>query len=89
MRIVREADSALDFDFKGELEDVPEGYVAWFDAARPSQEGLTVVCGHWSALGLVMREDLIALDTGCVWGRHLTAVRLDDRQIFQVKWLQD
>lgn len=85
MRIVGEVDLALEFDFKGELGDVPEGYVAWFDAARPAQQGLTVLCGHWSALGLVMREDLIALDTGCVWGRHLTAVRIEDRQIFQVQ----
>ena len=35
-----------------------------------------VVFGHWSALGLIVRDDLIAVDTGCVWGRQLTAVKL-------------
>jgi bis(5'-nucleosyl)-tetraphosphatase (symmetrical) len=40
------------------------------------------VFGHWSSLGLVVRPNLIALDTGCVWGRQLTAVRLEDGKIF-------
>jgi bis(5'-nucleosyl)-tetraphosphatase (symmetrical) len=42
-----------------------------------------VLCGHWAALGLKMRADLIALDSACVWGGSLSAVRLEDRAVFQ------
>jgi bis(5'-nucleosyl)-tetraphosphatase (symmetrical) len=41
-----------------------------------------IVCGHWAALGLRLRPDLLALDSGCVWGGALTAVRLEDRAVF-------
>ncbi|MCX7140635.1 MAG: bis(5'-nucleosyl)-tetraphosphatase (symmetrical), partial [Proteobacteria bacterium] len=44
----------------------------------------TVICGHWSALGLKLRPDLLALDSGCVWGGSLSAVRLEDRSLFQI-----
>jgi len=40
-----------------------------------------VVCGHWAALGLLVRDDVVALDTGCAWGGALTAFRLDDGRI--------
>ena len=43
------------------------------------------IIGHWSTLGLVNNANLIALDTGCLWGSRLTAVRLEDRQVFSVK----
>ena len=43
-----------------------------------------IVCGHWSALGLKLLSNLIALDAGCVWGGQLTAIRLEDRTIVQV-----
>jgi bis(5'-nucleosyl)-tetraphosphatase (symmetrical) len=51
--------------------------VPWFEAADARWRGTRVVFGHWSALGLVVDEDIISIDTGCVWGRQLTAVRLD------------
>jgi bis(5'-nucleosyl)-tetraphosphatase (symmetrical) len=44
----------------------------------------TLVVGHWSALGLKIEPGLLALDSGCLWGRELTAVRLEDRVVFQV-----
>ena len=44
----------------------------------------TLVCGHWSALGLKLTDKLAALDSGCVWGGHLSALRLEDRALFQV-----
>ena len=53
--------------------------------ARPAAR--TIVCGHWSALGLRLRPDLLALDTGCVWGGALTAIRLEDRRLFQAPCL--
>jgi bis(5'-nucleosyl)-tetraphosphatase (symmetrical) len=49
---------------------------------------VTVVFGHWSALGLLMRPDAICLDTGCVWGGKLTAMRMHDRHLVQVACAQ-
>jgi bis(5'-nucleosyl)-tetraphosphatase (symmetrical) len=50
--------------------------IPWFEAENAAWRGTRLVVGHWSALGLVNEPDLIALDTGCVWGRRLTAVKL-------------
>jgi len=46
---------------------------------------VTVAFGHWAALGLLMKKRYLALDSGCVWGGKLSAVRLEDRRLFQVK----
>src|SRR5438874_3761636 len=45
---------------------------------------VTVVCGHWSTLDLELAPNVLMLDSGCLWGGTLTAVRLDDRRVFQV-----
>jgi bis(5'-nucleosyl)-tetraphosphatase (symmetrical) len=60
----------------------------WFDHPRRASAGHVVVCGHWSALGLKMRADLLSIDSGCVWGRSLTAVRLEDRRVFSADCAQ-
>lgn len=61
------------------------GLLPWFDApGRLTRDETTVVFGHWSTLGLLMRPDVIGLDTGCVWGRSLTAVRMGDRKTVQI-----
>lgn len=82
-------DGVIDFKTKEGLGDTPAGLVPWFDAPGRRTADTTVVCGHWSTLGLVMRPDLIALDTGCVWGGQLTAARLatqpDERVVVQVE----
>ena len=70
-------------DFSGPPDEAPEGCIPWFDVPSRKASASTVVCGHWAALGLRMREDLLALDSGCVWGGFLTAVRLEDRAVFQ------
>jgi len=61
--------------------------VPWFEFHATAWSGKRIVFGHWSALGLIVLPELISLDTGCVWGRQLTAVRLDKRipRIYQVK----
>jgi bis(5'-nucleosyl)-tetraphosphatase (symmetrical) len=69
----------MDFRAKGTVP--PPGHSAWFDFREDSQ---AIVCGHWSALGLQLGEKLAALDSGCVWGGQLTAMRLEDRAVFQV-----
>jgi bis(5'-nucleosyl)-tetraphosphatase (symmetrical) len=45
----------------------------------------TICFGHWSTLGLLLRPDTIAIDTGCLWGGALTAIRLSDRKIIEVR----
>jgi bis(5'-nucleosyl)-tetraphosphatase (symmetrical) len=69
-------------DFRAKGTKPPRGYQAWF-ALRPGDEP-PIVCGHWSALGLKLTSRLAALDSGCVWGGRLTALRLEDRSIHQV-----
>ncbi len=77
-------DGRMNFAFKGDLQSIPSGYLPWFNIPQRASKQHTVICGHWSALGLHLADNLIALDTGCVWGRELTAIRLEDRKIFQL-----
>jgi bis(5'-nucleosyl)-tetraphosphatase (symmetrical) len=79
------SDGRMEFQFKGEPQDVPNGYQAWFDVPERASEDCTVIFGHWSALGLMLTDNLMALDSGCLWGGSLTAIRLQDRQVFQVE----
>jgi bis(5'-nucleosyl)-tetraphosphatase (symmetrical) len=77
-------DGVMEFKTKGEASAAPADHVPWFDVPGRRSAGDVLVTGHWSALGLKIDNNLLALDSGCLWGRHLTAVRLDDRAIFQV-----
>lgn len=83
MRLVTR-DGALDLQFKGELEQAPADLLAWFDHPQRQSRGRPIVCGHWSALGLRLSADLLALDSGCLWGGQLSALRLEDRQLRQI-----
>ena len=77
-------EGVMDFRAKGGLESAPPGYIPWFEAPGRKSAGTTLVTGHWSALGLNIRPDLLGLDSGCLWGGVLSAVRLEDRMVFQV-----
>lgn len=77
-------DGVMNFSYKGNVRSIPSGYLPWFDAPNRASHHHTIVCGHWSALGLYQRENLIALDSGCVQGGQLSAIRLEDRELFQV-----
>jgi len=77
-------DGRMDFKTKGESTQALPGYLPWFDVPARRNAGAMIVCGHWSALGLKLLSNLIALDAGCVWGGQLTAIRLEDRTIVQV-----
>jgi bis(5'-nucleosyl)-tetraphosphatase (symmetrical) len=68
-------------DFAGPPEDAPKGCRPWFELAN-IPEGVTVLFGHWASLGLHLGGNAIGLDTGCVWGGALTALRLEDRALF-------
>ena len=74
----------MEFDFKAEVNSIPQGYLPWFDIPERASREATVIFGHWSALGLMVRKNAIALDTGCLWGGPLTAIRLEDREVIQV-----
>ena len=74
----------MEFKFKGELEDIPAGYMPWFDVPERATKDTQVIFGHWSALGLQQRENIYALDTGCLWGGKLTAMNIETKAIAQV-----
>ncbi len=77
-------DGTMDFSTKESDGPGAAALLPWFEAPGRKTEDVSVVFGHWSALGLVLRPNLIGLDTGCVWGGKLTAVRLGDRALVQV-----
>ncbi len=77
------ANDEMELDSKEGLNKTPPGFAPWFEFPRLTHSSV-VVFGHWSALGLQMQTNLIGLDTGCVWGGKLTAIRLSDRCLFQV-----
>lgn len=78
-------DGVMDFTTKTEI--APPGHVAWYEVAARRTAGTPVVFGHWAARGLTLHPDLAGIDTGCVWGRTLTALRLEDRKSFEVACL--
>lgn len=75
----------MEFNFKGELPDIPQGYMPWFDVPKRASQAVNVIFGHWSALGLQQRNNVYALDTGCLWGGQLTAMNLETKAITQVE----
>jgi bis(5'-nucleosyl)-tetraphosphatase (symmetrical) len=81
------ADGTLDFKVKEGRGPPPAGLYRWFDAPKRRHAGTRIAFGHWSTLGLVERDDVMGLDTGCVWGGRLTAVRVDGgrREVVQVE----
>ena len=76
----------LEFNFKGELQDVPAGYMPWFDVPNRQMQSVNIISGHGSALGLQQRGNINALDTGCLWGGKLTAFCLETKAITQVSF---
>ncbi|MEJ2298537.1 MAG: symmetrical bis(5'-nucleosyl)-tetraphosphatase [Woeseiaceae bacterium] len=84
------SENHLDLRFSGSPWRTRKGEMPWYDVEAPAWQGTRIVFGHWSALGLVVLPHIISLDTGCVWGRQLTAVRLDKRlpRVIQVEGQQ-
>jgi bis(5'-nucleosyl)-tetraphosphatase (symmetrical) len=74
------SEGRMEFHAKGTRP--PDGYEPWFDLR--AGDAHTLICGHWSALGLKLAPRLAALDSGCVWGGSLSALRLEDRSLYQV-----
>jgi bis(5'-nucleosyl)-tetraphosphatase (symmetrical) len=73
----------MEFKHKAAPVDVPAGFAPWYEAPDRAHADTPVIFGHWASLGVLLRDDAIGLDSGCVWGRKLTAMRLADRRLFQ------
>jgi len=82
------ADGVMEFATKDSSDAAPPGFMPWFEVPGRRTAGTPVAFGHWSTLGLIQRPDLLALDTGCVWGGCLSAACLDGmgqvRDIIQI-----
>jgi bis(5'-nucleosyl)-tetraphosphatase (symmetrical) len=74
------ADGRVDLSIKGPPPPPPSPLRPWFEHRRRASRGVRVIFGHWSALGLVQRDGVVGLDTGCVWGGTLTALDLDSER---------
>jgi bis(5'-nucleosyl)-tetraphosphatase (symmetrical) len=66
----------MEFVTKEGATATPEGYMPWFDVPGRQTANITVAFGHWSTLGWLNRSDVLSLDSGCVWGGCLSALRL-------------
>jgi bis(5'-nucleosyl)-tetraphosphatase (symmetrical) len=85
-------DGVMNLKASGGLADAPPGMLPWFDVPGRKTAGQTIAFGHWSTLGYLRRPDIIALDTGCVWGGCLSALRFDssgEHELIQVTCEQE
>jgi bis(5'-nucleosyl)-tetraphosphatase (symmetrical) len=82
-------EGVMDLKASGGLRDAPPGTLPWFDVPGRKSAGTPIAFGHWSTLGFLQRPDIVSLDTGCVWGGCLSALRLGARagapELIQVK----
>jgi bis(5'-nucleosyl)-tetraphosphatase (symmetrical) len=83
LRVV-DAEGRMHLKFKDGADRAPPGTLPWFDHPARATRATPIVFGHWSTEGLVRRSNVVGLDTGCVWGGRLSAVRLDDNSLIQV-----
>lgn len=83
------AQGHMDFEYK-RAPAPDEHLMPWFDVPGRTilEDNVTVVFGHWSTLGLMIRQDAICLDTGCIWGKQLTAMRVHDHKLVQMDCVQ-
>lgn len=79
IRIV-DGEGTPSFDFDGAPEAIPPGHRPWFECLSLPEE-VTVLFGHWAALGLTVSARTVCLDSGCVWNGSLTALRLEDGEL--------
>jgi bis(5'-nucleosyl)-tetraphosphatase (symmetrical) len=81
-----DAQGTLDLKTKEGAGGASAGFTPWYEATGRRTQGAPIAFGHWSTLGLINRADLLSIDTGCVWGGQLTAVRVDGgrREVIQV-----
>jgi len=78
------ADGRMEFREKRGARYAPRGFAPWFAHPNRQTAASLVVCGHWSTLDLLLAPNVLMLDSGCLWGGALTAIRLPDRRVYQV-----
>ncbi len=84
MRLI-DVNGRIDFKHKGALADAPEGWLPWYQLVPQLEDAPRLLFGHWAAIeGVTGRDDIVALDTGCVWGRQLTALCLESNELIAV-----
>jgi len=74
----------IDYKAKGNFDQNPSGFKAWFLHKNEELDNIDIFFGHWSTLKNLNQPKRYHLDTGCVWGNRLTAIRFEDKQIFSV-----
>ena len=84
MRYLKQTDYSLDYKCKSVLSEMPDNLVPWFKVDTHPSITQTIIFGHWASLGFYHTPKFIGLDTGCVWGRSLTAINLDNFEVCQV-----
>lgn len=75
------ADGKLDFEYSGPPGTQPRHLIPWFQMPERKSAGLKIVFGHWSALGYRNENNCFGIDTGCLWGGQLTALKLDEPMV--------
>tara|TARA_A100000164_G_scaffold303432_1_gene279162 strand:- start:273 stop:749 length:477 start_codon:yes stop_codon:yes gene_type:complete len=78
-------DGKMDFHNKQAPNFCQKQLLPWFSHPSRLSKHYKIVFGHWSRLGLIIRPNLLSLDTGCVWGGMLTAARIEDNKIYSQK----
>lgn len=85
-------DGTMELHTTGGLDAAPPGLLPWFDLPQRRTADAVIAFGHWSTLGWLGRDDVIALDSGCVWGGCLSALRIEgagaQRELIQVRCAQ-
>ncbi|HEX4326615.1 MAG TPA: symmetrical bis(5'-nucleosyl)-tetraphosphatase, partial [Burkholderiales bacterium] len=87
MRFITPLKKGAGMEFSTKTDVAPNGYIAWYEEPARATRGINLIYGHWASRGLNLAENLSGLDSGCVWGRQLSALRLEDRALFQVECL--
>lgn len=72
------------YNVSGPPGSQPGNYQPWFKHKHRLTRDITIAFGHWAALGLRIKKRYISMDSGCVWGGNLSALRLEDRELFQI-----
>ncbi|MFN8770509.1 MAG: symmetrical bis(5'-nucleosyl)-tetraphosphatase [Neisseriaceae bacterium] len=85
MRYLNRKNYYLNYETKGDIKDSSDKLVPWFEVDFHASIKKKIIFGHWAALGLYQDDKCIGIDTGCVWGRKLTAINLETSEIIQVK----